>query len=179
MNENDVPDWLLKAAQQASDMVRPYLPIVRAAQQYVEEARAAQAAAGPSLLSGREVALAMDAGMREFLAAIRQQWDVLIRVPTLTVGVSFPPVSVVVSDAGAASDTLTVAVRDSRTGKVVQISAMTIFLAILWVLTIALPPVVVLLLPVEVQSIIAGYVAAIGLTLIIHWRISDSRKRDD
>ena len=54
---------------------------------------------------------------------------------------------------------------------------MTVFLAILWVLTIALPP-VVLTLPLTVQSIIAGYVAAVGLALIIHWRVSDNRKRD-
>jgi hypothetical protein len=52
-----------------------------------------------------------------------------------------------------------------------------VFLAFLWVLTLALPPVVVLLLPVEVQSIIAGYLTAVGVTLVIHWRVNDSRKQ--
>jgi hypothetical protein len=41
-----------------------------------------------------------------------------------------------------------------------------------------LPPVVVLELPAEAQSIIAGYVAAVGLMLMIHWRVNDSRKHD-
>ena len=68
-----MPDWLLKAAQQVDAFIRQGMPIVRAAQQYVDEARAAQAAAGSSLISGREVALAMDAGMRELIAAVRQQ----------------------------------------------------------------------------------------------------------
>lgn len=51
-----------------------------------------------------------------------------------------------------------------------------VFLTFLWVLTLALPPVVVLLLPVEVQSITAGYVTAVGVTLVIHWRMNDNRK---
>ncbi len=41
-----------------------------------------------------------------------------------------------------------------------MIDAKTVFLAILWLFTLVLPPVVVLALPVEAQSIIAGYVAA-------------------
>jgi hypothetical protein len=60
------------------------------------------------------------------------------------------------SDADAAAAAGTVTVRDSRTGRLVQIDAVTVFLAILWVLTIALPPVVVLALPLTAQSIIAG-----------------------
>jgi hypothetical protein len=52
-----------------------------------------------------------------------------------------------------------------------------VFLALLWLCTLVLPPVVVLALPVEAQSIIAGYVAAVGLMLMIHWRVTDNRKR--
>ena len=94
MSENDdVPDWLVKAAEETDAMVRKVMPIVQAAQatvdvarasqqfaedaqaaqRYMEDFRAAQAAAGPSLLFGREVALVMDAGMRELFAAVSQQ----------------------------------------------------------------------------------------------------------
>ena len=94
VSENDdVPDWLVKAAEETDAMVRKVMPIVQAAQatvdvarpsqqfaedtqaaqRYTEDLRAAQAAAGPSLLFGREVALAMDAGMRELFAAVSQQ----------------------------------------------------------------------------------------------------------
>jgi hypothetical protein len=57
------------------------------------------------------------------------------------------------------------------------IDAKTVFLAIPWLFILVLPPVVVLMLPVETQFIIADYVAAVGNALIITWRVNDSRKR--
>jgi len=175
MNENDAPDWLLKAAQETDALIRKVIPIVRAAQGAVDDARAAQAAAGRSLSPGLELAVAMDAGMRELLAAARQQRSVLIHVPTLTVGVGFPPVSVVVSDTGVATDTLSV--RDgSSTDVGMPLDAKTVFLAILWVFAILLPLKIGLLSP-DVQTIIRDYLVTVGTTLVIHWRVQDSRKR--
>ncbi len=50
-------------------------------------------------------------------------------------------------------------------------------LALLWMFTLVLPPVVVVTLPMEAQSTIAGYVAAVPLSLAITWRVRDDRKR--
>jgi len=61
---------------------------------------------------------------------------------------------------------------------VVPLDAKTIFLAILWLLAIALP-LDIGQLPLEAQIIIRDYLATIGLALIIHWRVSDSRRQDD
>ncbi len=58
------------------------------------------------------------------------------------------------------------------------LDAKTIFLAILWVLAILLP-LKIGQLPLEVQTIVRDYLATVGLALIIHWRVSDSRKQDD
>ena len=192
MNENDVPEWVLKAAQEtnayvqqmtpmlktaqeADDVVRPYLPLLRDVQKYMDEFRSVMATVG-SALPPPELVQVMSAGMRELLWPSRQQRDVSVRGPVATVSAAAPAGQVVVSDAGTATDTL--AVREDSPGEVaVPLDAKTVFLAILWVLTLALPPVVVLTLPVEVQSIIAGYVAAVGVALIVHWRVSDSRKR--
>ena len=66
---------------------------------------------------------------------------------------------------------------DSSTDIGMPLDAKTVFLAILWLFTFVLPPVVVLMLPAEAQAIIAGYVAAVGNALIITWRVNDSRKR--
>lgn len=181
VDENDVPDWLLKAAQETDALIRKVMPIVRAAQEAVDEARAAQAAAGPSLPPARELALAMDAGMRELLAAIRQQVairqrDVLVRVPTLTVGVSLPPVSVFASDTGTATDTLRVR-SESPADVGMPLDAKTVFLAIMWIFAILLPLKIGLLSP-DVQTIIRDYLVTVGTALIIHWRVTDSRKHD-
>ena len=72
MNE-DVPEWLIQAAQEAEALVRPAMPLIRAVQQHVEAARAAQAVAGPMLAYADQVALAIDAGMAQLAAAVWQQ----------------------------------------------------------------------------------------------------------
>lgn len=108
-----------------------------------------------------------------------QQQNVPVHGATGTMDVSSPPGEVVASGPDAAR----VDGQEASPAPVPSlnsvINATTVLVAVLWLLTIAIPPVVVLTLPVTAQSIIAGYVAAVGLTLIIHWRISDSRKHDD
>lgn len=42
VSENDIPDWLVKAAEETNAMVREVMPIVRAAQETMDVARAAQ-----------------------------------------------------------------------------------------------------------------------------------------
>ena len=177
MNEYDVPDWLLKAAQETDALIRKVIPIVRAAEQYVDEARAAQAAAGPSLLSGREVALAMDAGMRELFAAVYQQRSVVVHGLVATAIGSAPAPTVVVRDGDVirADDREVGLLSQSDIG--VPLDAKTVFLAILWVFAILLPLKIGLLSP-DVQTIIRDYLVTVGTALIIHWRVTDSRKHD-
>ena len=166
--DENVPDWLLKATDETDAIVRKVMPIVRAAQQYVEDARAAEAGAGPSLLSGRQLALAMEAGMREFFAIVRQR-DVVVHLPTAKVIVSALPVSGVIGDAD-------VAVADDRKTSPVPLDAKTVFLALLWVFTILLP-LKIGQLPPHVQAIIRDFLTTVNFALMIHWRVSDSRKR--
>jgi hypothetical protein len=175
MDEN-TPDWLLKAAQETDALIRKVLVIVRAAQQHVDEARADQAAAGPSLLSGHEVALAMDAGMRELFAAVRGRRNVSILAAVATAHASALAVSVAIGETGAATDTLTVQ-KEAQTDVGMPLDAKTVFLAIVWVFAILLP-LKIGELPPEVQTIIRDFLVTIGTALIIHWRLQDGRKRD-
>ena len=50
------------------------------------------------------------------------------------------------------------------------------FVALLCLCTLALPPVVVLVLPTAIQVIFAVYLAALPVSLSIAWRMHDSRK---
>ena len=59
----------------------------------------------------------------------------------------------------------------------VPLDAKTVFLAILWVFAILLPLKIGLLSP-DVQTIIRDYLVTVGTALIIHWRVTDSRKHD-
>jgi len=194
MDENKLPPWLVSAARQVDAVIRQGMPIVRAAQQYAEESCASQAEAGRPLLSGRDVALAMDAGMRELLAAVRHQAEqkrgVSVELPTFNVTIAALPVSVVVGgsaalapmraagviEVGAATDTLTVE-KDTEADPGMPLDAKTVFLAVLWVFTILLP-LKMDQLPPEVQTIIRDYVSTVGVTLAIWWRVNDGRKHD-
>jgi hypothetical protein len=182
MSEYEMPEWVLKAAQEASAYARQMAPILKAvkeasdivrlprdAQRQIDEVRAAMAAIGPLPIPPPELMQVMNVGMRDLLAAFRHQHDVSVHVPAASaIGTAHPGVVFVTdTDVVRVTDDATVAVYDSRS-PAVQLDAMTVFLAILWVLTVSLPPIVVLELPVTAQSIIAGYIAAVGLTLIIH-----------
>jgi hypothetical protein len=170
----------IQVVQQHAEEFWRLAPLIHAAQQHLEDARRKMPPAGPSLVSGQELALAMDAGLKELLWSFRRR---IVYAPALPVasaiGFAHPALVVYVSDTDTITLTedQTVAVQESQS-PAVPIDAKTVFLAILWLLTFALPPVVVLELPAEAQSIIAGYVAAVGLMLMIHWRVNDSRKHD-
>lgn len=58
------------------------------------------------------------------------------------------------------------------------LDAKRVFLAVLWVFTILLP-LKMDQLPPEVQTIVRDYVAIVGVTLAVHWRVNDSRRKRD
>ena len=192
MSENEVPPWLLKAAQEADAYVRQMTPMLeaaheanamgkhylwalRGAQKRADEARASTAAAIDQLPPPPpELVQAMNVGLREMLSSSRQQRDVSVLVPVAsTSGVALPP-SVTVWDVGAPTDTPT-AREDMPDEVAVPLDAKTVFLALLWVLTILLP-LKIGLLPADVEAIIRDYLTTVSLALTIHWRVSDSRK---
>jgi hypothetical protein len=117
VNEN-APDWLVKAAEETDAMVRKVMPIVRAAQETVDNARAALASAGLSPAARRDLdlALAMEAGLREFLGAARARRTASGSFAGIISGtgiVALASMAVVgVAEVGAATDTATVTVRD-------------------------------------------------------------------
>lgn len=80
-------------------------------------------------------------------------------------------------EVGAATDTLT-AQKGTPHEVAVPPDAKTVFLAILWVFAILLP-LKIGLLPLDVHTIIRDYLVTVGTALVIHWRVSDSRKHDD
>lgn len=194
MNEYEVPEWLLKAAQDASDLrrqIEPYLPMmqdvqrygdeirratphIQVAMQYAEQIRTAQAAVGP-VAHALELVTVMNAGLQEFLWPARHQPAVSVAVPAATASATALPASVVVSGAGAATDTLTMQKATPRE-VAVPLDAKTVFLVVLWVFAILLP-LKIGLLPPDVQTIIRDYLVTVGIALVIHWRVSDSRDR--
>jgi hypothetical protein len=185
MDENKIPEWLLRAAEQTDALVQN---LVRATQQYVEEARAAQVVAGLSLLSGSDLTLAMDAGMHELFAAVRRQAEhrtahgsfAGYASSTASVtgfgSVALPRMGVTgTAEVTAATGTLTVQ-KETQTDVGMPLDAKTVFLAIMWVFAILLP-LKIAELPPEVQTIIRDFLVTIGTALVIHWRVQDGRKR--
>jgi hypothetical protein len=196
MSENEVPAWLLKAAQEANDMVqqmapmlkaaqeandmvRPYLPLLQDAQKYqkqVDEARAVMATVGRLPLPPPELVQVMNTGFWELFSSFRQQRDVSVLGAVATVSVAAHMGSVVVSEPGAATDNLTVQ-KDSPSDGGLALDAKTVFLAIMWVSAILLPLKMGLLSP-EVQAIIRDYLVTVPSALVIHWHVTGSGKRD-
>jgi hypothetical protein len=106
------------------------------------------------------------------------QQNASVHGATGTVDVSAPPDEIVASGPDATRVDGREALPAPPPSLNSVINATTVLMTVLWVLTLALPPVVVLTLPVTAQSIIAGYVAAVGLMLMIHWRVTDKGKDD-
>lgn len=86
MSESEEPDWLAKDGEAVR---RELLPLVRAVDQIVRDARLAKASGGPALPTVQRVALAVDAAMREILPA---RMDATAQPATLEVSVAFPAV---------------------------------------------------------------------------------------
>lgn len=136
------------------------------------------AAVGPLPLPPPELAQVMNAGLRETLSLSWQQQNAFLPVPAAAVtgSVALPKMAVAGTiEVGAATDTLTVR-DDTPTDVGMPLDAKTVFLAILWVMALLLPVAILLLSP-EVEAIIMDFLVTIGTALIIHWRVTDSRKR--
>lgn len=116
----------------------------------------------------------MDAGMRELLAAVRQQSEHRAGYSNIVGSLGLAPMGMAgVAKVSVTTDTATVAVvDDSPTDVGMPLNAKTVFLAIMWVFAILLPLKIGLLSP-DVQTIVRDYLMTVGTALIIHWRVPD------
>lgn len=180
--ERDEPDWLAELARGGESVRRQALPIVRAARQFVDEARAAQANTGSPLPLAQQVALAMDAGIRQVIATVQGEGmgRVVYGSANLTLGLSVVASAdvirateqahvVILEESGKATDEL------SRQGRAVRAGHL-LALVLVWLLAFFLP-VIGHLLPPKVQSVLTDEYATLALALGITWRMLDQRNR--
>jgi hypothetical protein len=165
---------LLRQAQENYALIELYLPFLRDLQARMEEIR--QAVAIAVLPTPRsELVRAMDAGMRELLLSTYQTRSAVVHGQVARVSVAAPMGTVVVTNAAAGTDMLTVQKTASPEAPV-PLDAKTVFLAIMWVFLILLSLGSLLGLPAELLAIIAGFLGNVSLGLIITWRVNDSRR---
>jgi hypothetical protein len=179
MNENlpDVPDWMIRLIEDADRMWRENMPLIRAAQQYMESARTAWAMAAPLLAYADQVARAADAGMAQLAAA---GWQRPGR-RTVSAGASLTVTPIMVAEAKVTRATETETDTDSgldvsRRDAAGSIDGVAFALIVLWLVALAMPAAQVHLSP-EVQQILLAYYATISTALIVTWRVQDKRKR--
>src|SRR5206468_1611410 len=163
-------------AQRYAEEIRQVTPLAQALLQFADHLRAAQAYVEPAR-QALELFSVMFAGLHELLWPLRHQPAVYVAVPAATASATAPPVSVVASDTFLMTETADVQ-KGSPSDPGMPLDAKTVFLAVLWVFTILLP-LKDGLLPPEVQNKVWEFITIVNFTLTIHWRVSDSRKRDD
>jgi hypothetical protein len=176
MNERDEPpEWLRQAAQNVNALINSAWPIIQAAQEYVDQARAAQGGAGPILGSGTEIVLALDAGMAELVATIRRQ--ARPRHHTASAHLTVTPTFVAMAEAAAATDTLIV-VKQDEAGRTLVPAGVVVALSpwLLLVIAFALSLGESQLSP-EQHQFLSDYITNFALALAVAWRIRDSGKR--
>jgi len=175
---DEPPEWLRQAAQNVDDLITSSWPIIRAAQEYVDQARAAQKKTGPILASGAEIALALDAGMAELIAAVRRQAAPRHHTASahLTVTPTVFAMAGVATATGTATGAVTVVKQDEAGRTLVPASVI-----------VALAPWLLLLiafalslgetqLSSEQHQFLSDYITNFALALAVAWRIRDNGK---
>lgn len=172
------------------------LPVVRAAEQFVRDARLAKASGGPALPFVQRLALAVDAGMRELLPArkspVARYGSIrLAGTGTMTVGGTVtpaavltgsgsltPPRMVFLGDAGTASDNLAVEVIDSRSGLLGLSYGQLLPLVLIWLIVLVIPALVQQAnLSPEIQVTLDAYDGVLAaLAVGVTFRFLDKRK---
>jgi hypothetical protein len=174
MDQREPTEWFRKATQDVNGLIRTAWPIIRASQVYVEQAQAMQAKAGPILESGAHAALAMDAGMLELMAAVREH---ALRRVAASANLAATPKLIVSADTAAGTESMTVTVDDGSGNAVSsQIDVMLLAVLILWLIALVLPLAETDLTSNQ-QQILNEYIGTVPLALIVSWRMLDKRKR--
>jgi hypothetical protein len=190
MSEDKEPDWLAELAKGGEALRRQVEPIVKAAEQFVRDARRAKGSGGPALPFPQRVALAMDAGVRELLPA-RKQPAAHQRSAALKVNVAMTATAEVAAAAGLAlsptvyvydgdvitvSESASVEVRGSwRSGLAALSDGEILFLILVWLYALVLPW-FGSALPPELHSMLTDGYATFALALAITWRLLDKKR---
>jgi hypothetical protein len=123
VSENEEPGW-------PAELV----PIVRAVDQFVRDARLAKASGGPALPIVQRVALAVDATMREILPA---RLDATARPATVEVSVAF--LAVIVGTGGVTLPRIRISGQGKVQDRRAVIAGQVLIMVILWLLVLVGP----------------------------------------
>jgi hypothetical protein len=174
MSGNEEPDWLAELANSGEALRRQVEPIVQAAEQFVRDARRAKINGGPALPFAQRLALAVDAGVREFLPT---PLHAVAHPVTLEVSVAFPAAivfsgSVALRPARIAGE---VTVEGPTSGLAAFSDGQIVFLVLVWLYAFVLPWFGAAL-PPEFHAVLSDHYATIAIALAITWRMLDKNK---
>ena len=151
MSENEEPGW-------SAELV----PIVRAVDQFVRDARLAKASGGPSLPIVQRVALAADAAMREILPA---RLDANVQPATFEGSVAFP--AVIVGSGGVMLSPIRISGQGTVQDRQAVIAGQQLVIVILWLLVLVGPAVIMKAnLSSGATTMLDAYYAAVAATAI-------------
>lgn len=174
MKNDEVPEWLTQAGQNADALIRSAWPIIRAAKEAIDQARGTQDEAGPVLASGADVALAVDAGMAEVTAAVHRL--AMDRIKTASASLLVTPTLVADADVAGAVDALAVAVQDGSSAPAVPVDLVTVARLLLVLIVLILPLAETRLSPDE-QQMLTDYMVVFGVALPLDQIFRNNRKR--
>ena len=151
MSENEEPGW-------SAEMV----PIVRAVDQFVRDARLAKASGGPTLPIVQRVALAVDAAMREILPG---RLDANVQPATLEGSVAFP--AVIVGSGGVMLPPIRIGGQGRVQDRQAVIAGQRLVMVILWLLVLVGPAVIIKAnLSSGATTMLDAYYATVAATAI-------------
>lgn len=175
-SEQDKPDWLAELARGGQSMRRQVSPIVRAAQQFVDDARAAQAQAGTPLPFAQQITLTVDAGIREVISAVQGEGGLVLG----NIGMNITATVVADIDVIRVTEHASVVVLEESgklpSGDQAAKAGQLLVLVLVWILALGGPIAQQALAP-EAQAVLTNELATFGLALMITWRILDKRDR--
>ena len=149
------------------------MPIVRAVDQFVRDARMAKASGGPALPIVQRVALAVDAAVREIMPA---RLDATAQPATVEGSVAFP--AVIVGSGGLALPRVGIAVQGTVRDRRSVTAGQVLVLVVVWLLVLVMPVAIAdtNLSPETQQTLDAYYGAVAALAAGLTFYILDKRR---
>ncbi len=175
MNENvpDVPDWIIRAVEEADAVWRDQMPFIRGVQQYMEDVRKAWTFVRPLRAYADQVDLAIDAGMAQLATFIRQEAE--HRNVTASASLTITPIMVADADVVRATERESVTVLDGPTRATHSIDRLAFALILVWLVALAMPAAQPHL-PREAQDILNTLYKTIPIALTVTLVARQKRK---
>jgi hypothetical protein len=175
MSEEREPDWLVELVKGGRAIRREVEPIVEAARQFVRDAQRACESGSATLPFAQRVALAVDAGIREFLPSAPLHATVYPQTVAGSVAIPTPIVgsgSLALPRVGFSGQGTV----ENRAGGLAALSdGQVVFLVIVWLFAVIVP-VLGSALPLAFHALLSDSVATFAFALSVTWRIRDSSK---